>query len=106
MLMMKPPPRWRRCGIAAWHALKTPVRFVSMTSDHCPRRHVGDVREDADAGVVDEDVEAAEPRDRRVDRALDLVVAAHVGLQRLDGARARGFDLRAARRQMRARSGR
>ena len=31
--------------------------------------------EDADAGVVDEDVEAAEARDRRVDRALDLVVA-------------------------------
>ena len=34
------------------------------------RRHVGDVGEDADAGVVDEDVEAAEARDGRGDRAL------------------------------------
>ncbi len=35
MLMMKPPPRARMCGSAAWHALKTPVRFVSMSSVHC-----------------------------------------------------------------------
>ena len=67
MLMMKPPPRRRRCGSAAWHALKTPVRFVSMTSRPLLGRHVGDVGEDADAGVVDEDVEAAEAGDRRVD---------------------------------------
>ena len=51
-----------------------------MTSDHCVGRHVGDVGEDADAGVVDQDVEPAEARDRRGDRALDLVVAANVGL--------------------------
>ena len=36
-----------------------------MTSDHWSRRHVGHVGEDADAGVVDQDVETAEPRDRR-----------------------------------------
>ena len=36
-----------------------------MTSRPLVRRHVGDVGEDADAGVVDEDVEPAEARDRR-----------------------------------------
>src|SRR5258706_9905686 len=35
MLTMNPPPRRRRCGSAAWHALNTPVRFVSITSAHC-----------------------------------------------------------------------
>ena len=35
MLMMNAPPRPRRCGSDAWHALKTPVRLVSITSAHC-----------------------------------------------------------------------
>ena len=61
-------------------------------------RHVGDVGEDADAGVVDQDVEAAEPRDGGGDRALDLVVAAHVGPQRLDRAGPGALDLRPRRR--------
>ena len=77
-----------------------------MTSDHCVGRHVGDVGEDADAGVVDEDVEAAEAGDGRGDRALDLGVAAHVGLQRLDRRRAGGFDLRRAPPTDAPRSGR
>ena len=67
-----------------------------MTSDHCGGRHRRHVGEDADAGVVDQDVEAAEARDRRVDRALHVVVAAHVGLQRFDGAGPGRLDLRRA----------
>ena len=38
---------------------KTPVGFVLMTSAPEHDRHLGDVREAADAGVLDEDVEPA-----------------------------------------------
>ena len=63
--------------------------------------------EDADAGVVDEDVEAAEARDRRGDRALDVVVAAHVGLRSVSTAAGPGaLELRPRRRQMRLARGR
>ena len=64
-----------------------------MTSDHWSASSSRDVGEDADAGVVDQDVEPAEARDRGVDRARDLVVAADVGLQRVsDRARHRRPD--------------
>ena len=71
--------------------------------DLCPliRRHRGDVGEDADAGVVDEEVEAAEARGGGLDRAAYLIVTADVGLQRLDSAGPGGFDLRTGRRQVR-----
>jgi hypothetical protein len=56
--------------------------------------HRRDVGERADAGVVDEKVEAAEARHSRLDRPLHLVVAPHVRLQRLDTARPGRFNLR------------
>ena len=88
MLMMKPPPRRRRCGRRRGSVEDAgEVRVDDLGP--LRGRHVGHVGEDADAGVVDEDVEAAEPRDGGGDRALDIVVAAHVGVQRFDGARAR-----------------
>jgi hypothetical protein len=74
--------------------------------DVCPlvRRHRRNVGEDADARVVDQDVEAAETRDGRVDGALRIVVTAHICLQRFDAARTGGFDRMACRRQMRSAS--
>ena len=46
-----------------------------MTSAHCSGVMSATSREDADAGVVDEDVEAAEARHRRGDGMLDVRVA-------------------------------
>ena len=52
--------------------------------------HVGDRTEHADASVVDQDVEAAEVRDRLGDRDLGLRVGADVGGNRQHAA-ARGL---------------
>ena len=71
-----------------------------MTSVHWRRGHRRHVGEDPDARVVDHDVEATEARDRRVDRTLHVLGAAHVGLQRLDRTWARRLDGRARRGQM------
>ena len=51
-----------------------------IAAGSCRRR----VRENSDAGIVDEDIQSAEASDRRSDRALDLVVKSDIGLQRLD----------------------
>jgi malate dehydrogenase len=68
------------------------------------RRHLGGIDEDADAGVVDENVQPAETRDGRVHRTLDVLVAAHVGAQRLDARRAGALEARPRLREMRFRS--
>ena len=52
------------------------------------RRHLRHVGEDADAGVVDENVETAEARDRRANRLLDVGVLSHVGAPRVNRVRA------------------
>ena len=67
-----------RCGIAAWQQWKTPVRLVSISRDHSSGVMLGDRPADADAGVVDEHVEAAEALHRRVDGAAHGGAVAHV----------------------------
>nr|UXE45183.1 malate dehydrogenase [uncultured bacterium] len=67
----------------------------------CLRRHVADVREDTNACVVDNDVEAPESGDRRRDRALDCRVLTHVGFKRLQTAGARAFKASPRLREMR-----
>ncbi len=64
-------------------------------------RHRRDVCEHTDAGVVDHEIEAAESRDRRVDRASDVLVPSDIRLHRLDRAGTGRFDRRPRRRQMR-----
>ena len=46
--------------------------------------HLGDVRKRADAGVVHEDVHAAEPAHRRADQAIHIAARAHVRAHRLE----------------------
>ena len=58
------------------------------------RRHVRHVGKDADAGIVDEDVEATEARDGCGDRPLDLGVAPNVGAKRFDRTGPGGLDQR------------
>ena len=50
-----------------------------MTSGPLNRRHLRHVGENADAGIVYEDVEAAKPPDHTCDRLFDVGVASHVG---------------------------
>src|SRR5262249_10440630 len=64
-------------------------------------RHRGDVGEDADARVVDQNVESAKARHGGVDGALHVRVPPHVGLQRLDRSRSRRLDRAARGRQVR-----
>ena len=72
--------------MAAWQQKNTPLRLVSIHL--VPRRgvHVGHVREEAHAGVVDQDVEPAERCDRPRDRGVRLRLLADV---RADGVHAR-----------------
>ena len=64
------------------------------------RRHRCDVGEHADTGVVDQDVQSAEPRNRGGNRAFDSVVRSNVGLQRLDGTGSGRFDRGRGRGQL------
>ena len=89
MLMMKPPPRRCRCGSAAWQALNTPVRFVSITSDHCSGVIAATSAKMPTPALL---IRMSRPPKRATVASTTrrhVVVAAHVGLQRLDGARAR-----------------
>ena len=65
------------------------------------RRHVRDVGKDADARVVDKNVETAETRDGRGDRSLDLGVGPNVSAKRFDRAGPGGLDQRPGRRKVR-----
>ena len=82
MLMIHPPPRRFRCGSAAAAAVEDAAEV--RVDDVLPVAggHVGDVREMSDAGVVHEDVEAAEPLDRGVDCAAGFVRLPDVGPHR------------------------
>ncbi len=62
--------------------------------------HFGDLLENPDAGVVDQDVEAAEAGRRRIDDAGHVVATANVSLKRLDSGRACAVECFPRRRQM------
>ena len=83
MLTIDPAPRSSIDGRAARHVWKTAVR--SVADDRVP--HVGrDVEERRDlgqAGVVDEAVDAPEPRDHLGDQRLGLRAVGDVGPERL-----------------------
>jgi len=65
-------------------------------------RHVGHVGEDADARIVDDNVEATETRDGSGNGPFDVCVGPDVGLQRFDLAGSRPLDFRTRRRKMRS----
>ena len=106
MLMMNPPltpAQLRDCRMTGVeHAGEIGV-------DHLGKlfwRHLGNLGEDADARVVDENVETAKSRDGRPDRALHLGISANIRLQRLDQSGACALDSRPGGGQMRRASSR
>ena len=83
-LMMLPPPAARRCGTASRIGADRPEEL--QVEIGLPVL-VGDVAEwpgGRGAGVVDQDVEAAEALDCRTDHALDVGRLPHVGRDRHD----------------------
>ena len=75
---MRPPPAATITRAAACEARKTPVRFTRSTLSHASSRMLERRRAPARAGVVDEDVEAAELGEGAPDDLLGLPGVADV----------------------------
>ena len=79
--MIRPPSPWAIIWLAAsWVPKKALFRLMSITLSNCSLGRVQDRGPGLDAGVVDEDVQAAEVGDRRLDQAAQVLDLAHVGL--------------------------
>ena len=59
-------------GATAWARKKPPSTLTAMTRRQSSSPYSRDRRTPRDAGVVDEDVDPAEPRERLVDHALPI----------------------------------
>jgi hypothetical protein len=73
--------------------LNTPVTLVSNSRRHFLVRHVAHGAEQADAGVVDERIEAAEARHGRAERSGHVGGHSDVGAQREDAAGCLAFEI-------------
>ncbi len=85
-------PRRRNSRTASRAHRNWPVRLTSMTNCQSLQTHLVQRRVALQAGVVDEDVDAAPLGDDLLEHRLDLVLLAHVGPDR-DGLVAAGADL-------------
>ena len=78
---MRPRPLRVSSGAARCAQKNCAFRFESSRASHCASRGFGERRGRKHAGVVDEDVEAAEVALGFVEEALDLIEARQVGAQ-------------------------
>ena len=77
-----PPPRSRSCGTVAWMTFITPKTLVSKICWMALSRRRLEDRDDGDAGIVDDGVEAAEAPDARLNGGVDARGIGHI--ERLD----------------------
>ncbi len=95
---MRPHSLFLIAASAARAARKPPLRLTASTRSHSSEDDIFDERQGEYAGVLDENVEAAELRQRRLDRPLRILFLGNVGPDKSDTTLAqrlcRGSSLR------------